>query len=121
MASSAEPWSVPREYFEPLYRYLVNGFEPGSFWTAVLANDFMTAIQHSHPLNEVEALKRAANWIQNSWPRRSWGSWSMVGEWLDLSDDERRTFLEEKALIYTEREEVDLALRGIKCPEPYLI
>jgi hypothetical protein len=55
---TASRWTVAREYFDPLYNYLVYGYEPGSFWTAVLANDFMTAVQHSHPSNTIPALKQ---------------------------------------------------------------
>ena len=53
MMLSATRWTVPRDFFEPLHNYLVYGFEPGSFWSAVLANDFMRAVQHSHPSNDI--------------------------------------------------------------------
>ena len=37
---SAVDWDVPRDYFDPIYNYMVYGYEPGSFFSAVLANDF---------------------------------------------------------------------------------
>ncbi len=55
--------SVSKEYADPLFNYLVYGFNPGSFWTAALANDFMGAIAKSHPANTVNALKHVINWI----------------------------------------------------------
>ena len=74
MMLSATRWTVPRDYFDPLYNYLVHGYEPGSFWTAVLANDFMRAVQHSHPSNSIEALKHTSGWIQGPSPLESYGN-----------------------------------------------
>jgi hypothetical protein len=34
-----ELWRVPKDFADPMYNYLVHGYEPGSFFTAVLAND----------------------------------------------------------------------------------
>jgi hypothetical protein len=118
---SAEDWTVDREYFDPLFNYLIHGFEPGGFWTAVLANDWFAAIQHSHPANEVENLKRACGWIQAKWPPESYGSYDLVHGWSKLASFTRRKLLEEAALIYTEREEVDMALRGTTTHAPLLL
>lgn len=41
--------------------YLLYGIEAGSFFTAVLANDFFGAMTHSHPSNSVNELKKAGN------------------------------------------------------------
>lgn len=118
---TAEHWSVPKEYFEPLYNYLVHGFEPGSFWTAVLANDFFRAVQSSHPANDIPALKHTVGWIQDRFPVLSYGNYAVVKGWLELDSADRRLSLENHGLIYTEREEVELALRGITAkPEPML-
>jgi hypothetical protein len=117
---SAEDWHVDREYFDPLFNYLVHGFEPGGFWTAVLANDFMGAMQRSHPANTVEAVKRATGWIQDRFPRVAYGSYDLVHGWTRLSAATRRSLLEEADLIYTEHEEVDMALRGKTSSEPML-
>ena len=118
---TADQWEVPREYFDPLFNYLVHGFEPGSFWTAVLANDFFRAIQSSHPSNQIPALKATVGWIQDRFPEIAYGNYRMVTSWLDLSDADRRLCLENHGLIYTEKEEVEMALRGIKAtPEPML-
>lgn len=121
MMESATRWTVCREYFDPLYNYLVHGFEPGSFWTAVLANDFMSAVQHSHPSNDIPALKHAVGWIRDSFPANSYGNYQVIKDWLELAPIDRRLYLEEAHLIYTEQEEIMRGLKGEKPkPEPIL-
>lgn len=120
MREAASRWSVPAEYFDPLYNYLVHGFEPGSFWTAVLANDFARAIQHSHPGNSITALKNTVGWIQNQWPTLSYGNHQVVHHWLELDAAERRLHLEDARLIYTEQDEIMLILRDERTHEPFL-
>jgi len=120
MKLSASRWSVPREYFDPLYNYLVHGFEPGSFWTSVLANDFMGAIQRSHPSNDIPALKHCVGWIQDSFPQGSYGDYRSVRYWVNMDPSQRRLTLEECRLIYTEQEEIMLGLKGEQSHEPFL-
>jgi hypothetical protein len=120
MTLSASRWTVPREYFDPLYNYLVHGFEPGSFWTAVLCNDFMAAIQSSHPGNTVEALKSTVGWIRDTFPPESYGDYHRVQEWIRLAPGYRRMSLEAADLIYTEQEEIIKGLRGERSEEPLL-
>jgi hypothetical protein len=117
---SASHWSVPRDYFDPLFNYLVHGFEPGSFWTAVLANDFMNAVQHSHPSNSIEALKRAVGWIRDSFPEESYGDHKTVKAWIELDGHQRRMHLEAAHMIYTEQQEIMAALKGVQSVEPFL-
>jgi hypothetical protein len=112
MILSASRWTVPREYFDPLYNYLVHGFEPGSFWTAVLANDWFHAISSSHPSNTVEHLKMASGWIHNSFPVESYGGYKNIKSWMELAPVDRRIILEACHLIYTEQEEIIKGLRG---------
>ena len=114
MMLSASHWTVPREYFDGLCNYLVYGFEPGSFWTAVLANDFMRAIQHSHPANTIDALKNTVGRIRDSFPPVSYGDYDTIGKWLELSPHQRRLTLEAAHLIYTEQQEIMKGLRGEK-------
>jgi hypothetical protein len=114
---SAHQWSVDREYYDPLYNYLVMGWSPGGFWTAVLSNDFYGAIQRSHPANQIAALKKASGWIGDRFPRSAWGTFDRVDRWLSATDEERRLELEKSKLIYTEHEEVEMALRGVDATE----
>jgi hypothetical protein len=120
MMLSATRWTVPRDFFDPLYNYLVHGFEPGSFWSAVLANDFMRAVQHSHPSNDIPALKNTVGWILDSWPEAAYGDCSTIQTWVDFSGHKRRLYLEQHNLIYTEQEEIMMALQGKKSYEPMM-
>ena len=117
---SATRWTVPREYFDPLFNYLVHGFEPGSFWTAVLANDFMRAIQHSHPANSIPHLKHVAGWIQDSFPKSAYGDHDTVVLWCGLEPIQRRLILEKHHLIYSEQDEVMMALQSVRTHEPFM-
>ena len=109
-------WNVPEDFAMPMYNYLVYGFSPGSFFTAVLENDFMRAIQHSHTGNTITALKALTGWIQDCMPTRSYGSSYHIKEWLKLDSAERRKILEYYELIYTVQEETFMLLKN-KTPE----
>jgi hypothetical protein len=109
---SAAVWTVAAEYRDALINYLIWGFQPGSFWSAVLANDFKRAIQSSHPANTIPALKAATGWIWDSFPAVSRGSAAAVNAWIAMSEAERRGHLELCGLIYTEKEEVALILQS---------
>lgn len=113
-------WDVPRDFADPMANYLVYGYEPGSCFTAVLANDFYRAIGSSHPNNTVEAFKNLAGWIKDCMPIEAYGGYKNVKEWLELASQDRRLILEENKLIYTEQEEVMLALRDESTTEPIL-
>jgi len=112
---------VPKEYADPLYNYLVHGFQPGSFWTAVLTNDFMAAIRSSHPANTVGALKRAVTWLNDTLEHGvAWGTQEAVQHWLQMTPEDRRSVLETNHLVYTEQEEVILILKDEPTREPVL-
>lgn len=116
MASS----QVSKDYADPIYNYLVYGFEPGSFFTSVLANDFLDAISRSHPANTIPALKNLVSWIVNYLPEGiTHGSYEIVEAWLKMSSEERRQVLEQHNLIYTEHEEVIRILKDEKAIEPF--
>lgn len=115
-------WDVARDYADPLYNYLVHGFSPGSFWTAVLANDFSRAIMSSHPSNTIGALKHAVAWMNDTLEHGvAWGDYHAVEHWLrEMTPAERRRVLETNHLVYTEREEVILILKDTPTHEPIL-
>ena len=113
-------WDVPRDFADPMANYLVYGYEPGGCFTSVLANDFFAAMQRSHPANTVEAFKCLVGWINDCMPSEAYSSYNRVSEWLHLAEDNRRAILEKYELIYTEQEEVMLALRDESTIEPIL-
>jgi hypothetical protein len=120
LMESARLWSVPQEYFEPISNYLVHGFEPGSFFTALLANDFFGAMRSSHPGNSIPELKHLTGWIESAVPFEAFGSYQKVTNWLRLDADQRRVLLVQRGLVYTKEEEVMLVLQGAKTHEPFL-
>jgi hypothetical protein len=105
-------WNVQQEYRGNVYGYLVQGWPPGSFYTAVFANDFAGAMAHGHPGNRVDTLKCLSGWIQSHMPEQACGSYDAVEKWLGMSDDDRRTVLEQAKLIYDTKTEVWLILKN---------
>jgi hypothetical protein len=112
-------WDMPQEYSQHVYDYLVNGFHPGGFYTAVLANDFMSAVIRSHPGNQIDALKGLAGWIYNTMPTAAWGSYDRVQTWLNMSPEDRRVVLEQCDLIYDTKTEMWLVLKNEHTTNPY--
>jgi len=113
-------WRVIKDYADPMYNYLVHGYNPGSFFTAVLANDFASAVQRSHPANTIEALKQLVGWMQDNTPVKARGSYAAVEDWTKLDPAQRRAVLEWRGLIYSVEDEMMLVLQGERTHEPIL-
>jgi hypothetical protein len=120
LRETCSTWGVARDFADPMLNYLVYGYEPGSCFTAVLANDFFRAMGSSHPSNTVEAFKALAGWIQDTMPCEAFGNYETVKRWLLMSESQRRTILERQGLIYTEQEEIMLTLKNEPDREPVL-
>ena len=114
---SLQHWRVPRDYAEPMFNYLVHGFEPGGFFKGWYANDASSIIR-SHPANTVQALKDLMKWMLNCMPDPAWGSHDNVDNWLKMKDENRRFVLEHYKLIYTEAEEIEKVLKNEATQEP---
>jgi hypothetical protein len=106
----ARQYEVPGDFMGPLINYLVWGFPPGSFFTALLANDFWSAASHSHPANRMVDIKNLVALVVHELPSIAAGSYSAVNSWCKLSDTERRDLLCKKNLVFTEQQETLLAL-----------
>jgi hypothetical protein len=102
--------TVELEYREIIKNYIIHGFDPGSFFVALFANDAWSAIVKSHNANTMTALKDVVQWIYEYCPKEACGSYEKVRNWCDLSSDDRRSIIENVGLIYTEDEEVLLLL-----------
>lgn len=105
-------WKVADDYADPMFNYLVHGFSPGSFFTAVLANNFYDAMSRSHPSNTITALKGLTGWIRDCMPREAYGSYLQVEEWIKMTEEERRAILELNNLVYSSKQETWLAVKG---------
>jgi hypothetical protein len=112
-------YQIDKDYADPIYNYLVHGYGPGSFFTSVLANDFLDAISRSHPGNTIPGLKNLVCWIINELPEGiTHGSYETVQDWLNMSSEARRVVLEQRRLIYTEQDEIIKILKGEEEKEP---
>jgi hypothetical protein len=120
LRESARKWDVPGDFANPMLNYLVYGYEPGSCFTAVLANDFFRAMASSHPSNTVEAFKNLTGWINEHFPRQAYGSYEDVHHWIAIGPEFRRRALERCHLIYTEQQEIMMTLKGEITHEPVL-
>ena len=118
LKESLNHWRVPRDFAEPMYNYLVYGFEPGSFFKGWYAND-ATSIVHSHAANTVGALKDLTKWMINCLPPDAWGSYAAVDAWIKMPAAQRRYLLEQRKLIYTEQEEIMLVLKSEPTHAPF--
>lgn len=105
-------WQVSKDYVDPMFNYLVYGFSPGSFFTSVLANDFKGSIQRSHPLNQIDELKRLVGWIEEYVPKQAQGSYENVYAWCRISEQDRKVILENHNLILTPERETWHAVKG---------
>ena len=113
-------WDVPKEFADPMFNYLVHGFNPGSCFTAVLANDFWRAVTRSHPANTIEAFKALAGWIRDTVPEQARGSYEAVDHWTSMGPEYRRAVLESADLVLTADREMWLTLKNEPTQEPVL-
>lgn len=113
-------YKVPRDFADPIYNYIVFGFNPGSFFTGMLENNFFKAMRSCHTANTVEAIKNTTSWIANYLPfNLAWGSEKAVAEWLKMSAEDRRKILEERGIIYPEKQEIIMVLKDEPTKEPF--
>ena len=74
--------TIPEHIRNVFIRYFEHGYEPGSFSTAVLANDLHSAVaradtQNRHMLAEITA------WVALNAPEGSWGNYDLVRDWVN--------------------------------------
>lgn len=117
LKDSLNQWRVPKDFADPMFNYLVYGFEPGGFFTGWYANDASSIIR-SHPANTVQALKDLMKWMLNCMPSEAWGTHEKVDTWIRMLPEHRRQILEEQKLIFTEQEEILLVLKDTPTREP---
>lgn len=113
-------WSVPKDFADPFFNYLVHGYTPGSCFTSVLANDFVSAVSRSHPANTIEAFKALVGWMRDTMPTEAYGSYEKVADWTALNPEQRRIILEKRNLVFTSKEEVVKILKDEPSTEPHL-
>lgn len=87
---------------EGLENYLMHGFEPGGFLTAVIANDLRLAISRADHWNK-DRLPAIVNEVVYKMPAISIGSYSAVTDWCRDKDGRRSTYALQKEKEYTWR------------------
>lgn len=64
-----------------MLRYIENGFEPGSFLTALLSNDLRETFARADDLNAT-AVRTYVQYLYSYAPQGCWGSPDCVNAWL---------------------------------------
>lgn len=72
-------------------RYLVNGYSPGGFATAMLARDMERALYNADTHNRT-VFWAIAMWIREEMPAGSWGSYEEVDAWCHDDGGRRSAF-----------------------------
>lgn len=75
-------------------RYLLHGFQPGGFATAMLACDMERALYNADVHNR-KVFWAIAMWIRERAPAGSWGSYNAVEAWCGDTDGRRSAFKEQ--------------------------
>lgn len=81
---------VPEDYDFSLLRYLIDGYLPGHFLTAVISNDLQRAISRADDAS-LRALKSIVVFLYNYAPSDAWGSQERVDGWLSGKHEIART------------------------------
>lgn len=97
-------YPVTDEEAQELYNYFIHGYPPGSFHTAVYANDLWQAAFKSHPSNQWNTIQATAKWVYANAPAGSAGSYENIKNWTKLSEEERRKICEDRGWLLTEEE-----------------
>jgi hypothetical protein len=87
---------------EALENYLMRGFQPGGFLTAVLANDLFMAVGRGDHWNRTN-LDRIVNEVVHKMPSIAWGSYAAVKDWCKDVDSRRSYYAERVKQEYTMR------------------
>ena len=90
---------VPDHAQEAIENYLMLGFHPGGFMSAMLAGDLFTAARSGDQANG-PSMQGIAKWIMHSAPHGSWGSYELIEKWVKDEDGIRTNFRTQKEKEY---------------------
>lgn len=90
--------SIPDTIQEGLWNYMSYGIQPGGFVTAVLMNDFFSAMARADHTWNGRSFKDLAKWIDNNMPRYMRGDEKSMIAWQEKTDEERRDIMIELKL-----------------------
>ena len=84
---------VPKHTQEALQNYLLYGYPPGGFLSAMLANDMYRAIGNADAANK-QAMWAIGYWIVTCAPAQSRGSYERIEHWCNDIDCCRTAYAE---------------------------
>lgn len=84
---------IPEHTRETLVNYLMKGWEPGGFVTAMLAMDMERAVYAADVANGPN-MQKIARWIIEYCPPEAWGSYEQVESWVKDINGRRTQFVE---------------------------
>lgn len=94
-------WSnVHQDCRHAIFNYLVHGYNPGGFLTAVMTNDLYRAAATADIENS-KRLTRVANFVTQALPSCCYGSHAAMEAWRERTDQERELLLIDRALLPT--------------------
>ena len=86
-----------RDLAQTLEHYVMRGFTPGGFITAVLANDLYNAVGRADSWNR-PAIAEITQEVLHTCPTHARGSYEAVEAWLDDADNRRSQYATWKIL-----------------------
>ena len=92
---------MPDEWKGELENYLIHGYHPGSFHTALFENNLMRATMVTHPSNKWIWIVTFMKWIWQHAPQESYGSKEQVEKWLKMSKEQHRDICEKAGILAT--------------------
>lgn len=84
---------------DALENYLMRGYQPGGFLTAVLANDLFMAVNRADYLNKSN-LPRIVDEIRHTLPDIAHGSYTAVKKWCDDADGRRSHYARQREITH---------------------
>ena len=72
---------IPEHLRDSLEDYIVRGWSPGGFLTAMLAGDLYRATMIAD-MASGPGMQNIAKWIMHEMPEESWGSYEIVEAWI---------------------------------------
>lgn len=93
---------IPTHTKESLDRYFINGWRPGGFCEAMLAQDYDRALTIADTANR-QMFWAIATWIRENAPPGSAGSYAIIDGWVHDDNSVRSTFARKAEKNYTWR------------------
>ncbi len=77
-----DDYDITVECREALIRYIEHGIKPGSFLTAILCNDLLSAVGHADSVNK-SRIPEYVKYLFNEVPGNCWGSPEAMQTWME--------------------------------------